>query len=49
MPAFLNCDADMGIAQLGFDLAENELVSICANLGVGVFSQRNSYSTGELG
>lgn len=48
-PAFLASDADGGIAQLGFDLAFHDLVDTVRKLGVAVFAQSNSYSTGELG
>lgn len=48
-PAFLTSDADGGIAQLGFDLAFREIVDTARTLGVAVFTQSNSYSTGELG
>ncbi|EJZ18985.1 Ldh family oxidoreductase (plasmid) [Rhizobium sp. Pop5] len=48
-PAFYAADADRGIAQLGFDLAFTDLVEAVRTLGVAVFTQRNSYTTGELG
>lgn len=48
-PAFLVCDADGGIAQLGFHLALNDLVDITRTYGVAVFTQHNSFTTGELG
>ncbi|MBK5571165.1 Ldh family oxidoreductase [Ensifer sp. SSB1] len=48
-PAFFLSDADQGIAQLGFDLALGDFVEAANNFGVAVFSQKNSYTTGELG
>ncbi len=48
-PAFLVSDADRGVAQLGFDLAFPELLAAVRNFGVAVFTQTNSYTTGELG
>ena len=48
-PAFLVSDADGGIAQLGFDLAFDNLVETARTFGVAVFTQTNSYTTGELG
>ncbi|MCV9996636.1 Ldh family oxidoreductase [Pararhizobium sp. YC-54] len=49
MPALISADADGGIAQLGFDLAVSSLVETAKTIGTGIFSQRNSYTTGELG
>ena len=48
-PAFLAADADRGIAQLGFDLAFADLVAAARSFGLALFSQKNSYTTGELG
>ncbi len=48
-PAFLASDADGGIAQLGFDLAFGDLLETVRRLGMAVFSQKNSFTTGELG
>lgn len=48
-PAFLVSDADRGIAQLGFDLAFKDLLDAVRSFGVAVFTQTNSYTTGELG
>lgn len=48
-PAFLECDADKGIAQLGFDLAFGAFVEATRSYGVSVLAQRNSYTAGELG
>lgn len=49
LSAFLTSNADGGIAQLGFDLAIDNLVDAVQVAGVAVFSQHNSYTTGELG
>jgi len=49
LPALIHGDADGGIAQLGFDLIYEDLQSRTRNFGVTVFTQRNSYTTGELG
>ncbi|OWV91890.1 malate dehydrogenase [Rhizobium sp. N122] len=48
-PAFFVADADWGIAQLGFDRVFDDLVAATRNFGVAVFTQRNSYTAGELG
>ncbi|MBB4571712.1 Ldh family oxidoreductase [Rhizobium leucaenae] len=48
-PAFLVSDADRGIAQLGFDLALDDLLDAVRTYGVAVFTQTNSFTTGELG
>ena len=47
--AVIACDARGGIAQLGFDLAFDDLRARCAALGVAIFAQANSYTAGELG
>ena len=49
LPAFINSDADKGIAQLGFDLAFPEIVQTARLYGIAVFAQSNSYPAGELG
>ncbi|OHV85172.1 Ldh family oxidoreductase [Ensifer sp. LCM 4579] len=49
LPAFIHSDAKGGIAQLGFDLAFEDLVKRGRTFGVAIFSQRNSYTAGELG
>ncbi|WP_277810289.1 Ldh family oxidoreductase [Chromohalobacter canadensis] len=49
LPAIMHSDADGGIAQLGFDSAASTLVERTRELGVTLFTQRNSYTTGELG
>ncbi|MFB8342260.1 Ldh family oxidoreductase [Brucella cytisi] len=48
-PAFLTCDADEGIAQLGFDRGFGRLVESARNFGIALFTQTNSYTAGELG
>jgi LDH2 family malate/lactate/ureidoglycolate dehydrogenase len=48
-PAFLFSDADRGIAQLGFDYAFEDLAEAARSFGLAIFSQANSYTTGELG
>ncbi|RFB83194.1 malate dehydrogenase [Rhizobium leguminosarum bv. trifolii] len=48
-PAFFVADADRGIAQLGFDRAFNDLAEAARTFGVAIFTQTNSYTTGELG
>lgn len=47
--AYLACDADRGIAQLGFDRAFPDFLAAARSFGIAVFSQKNSYTTGELG
>ena len=49
LPAILHSDADGGIAQLGFDRALPTLVERARELGVVLFTQGNSFTTGELG
>ncbi|PDT46545.1 Ldh family oxidoreductase [Sinorhizobium fredii] len=49
LPAFIHSDARGGIAQLGFDLAYEDLVKRAQTFGIALFSQRNSYTAGELG
>lgn len=49
LPAALHCDAAGGIAQLGFDLAFERLVSAARTLGIAVFTLHNGYTAGELG
>lgn len=49
VPAITKCDAMGGIAQYGFDIACDELVTKAKALGVSIFASRNSYTTGELG
>lgn len=49
LPAVMQVDAQGGIAQLGFDLAFEELASRASTYGIALFTQKNSYTTGELG
>ena len=49
LPAMILSDAKGGIAQFGFDLAYDELARQARTLGIAVFTQKNSYTTGELG
>ncbi|WP_349435205.1 Ldh family oxidoreductase [Pararhizobium sp. A13] len=48
-PALIRMDADGGIAQLGFDLAFDNLVEKARTFGIALFAQANSYTSGELG
>ncbi len=48
-PAMLACDADGGVAQLGFDLAFADIVAAARSFGITIFTQANSYTAGELG
>lgn len=47
--ALLESDVDGGIAQLGFDRAFEALLSSARQCGIALFSQRGSYTSGELG
>ncbi|QTF94509.1 MAG: Ldh family oxidoreductase [Halomonas sp. BM-2019] len=49
LPALIYSDADGGIAQLGFDQAMPTLVTKTSELGVTLFTQSNSFTSGELG
>jgi len=49
LPALISSNAKGGIAQRGFDLAYGRLVVQTKSLGVALFTQRNSYTAGELG
>lgn len=49
LPATLHCDAQSGIAQLGFDLAFERLVAAANALGIAIFTLANGYTAGELG
>jgi (2R)-3-sulfolactate dehydrogenase (NADP+) len=49
LPAFIRVDAKGGIAQLGFDLAFSDLEKRAKTFGIAVFTQRDSYTAGELG
>ena len=48
-PALLASDADGGVAQLGFDLAFEAFMAAARRFGIAMFTQTNSYTTGELG
>ncbi|MBP1861150.1 Ldh family oxidoreductase [Rhizobium herbae] len=48
-PALIHVDADGGIAQLGFDLAFDDLAEKARTFGIALFAQANSYTSGELG
>jgi (2R)-3-sulfolactate dehydrogenase (NADP+) len=47
--AIIRVDAGGGIAQLGFDLAFDELRARAGACGMAAFAQANSYTAGELG
>lgn len=49
VPAIVKCDAMGGVAQHGFSIAHEELVTKAKAFGVAVFTVQNSYTTGELG
>ncbi len=49
VPAILKCDAMGGVAQHGFSVAHEELVTKAKALGIAIFTVHNSYTTGELG
>lgn len=49
VPALMRCDCAGGIAQLGFDLAFEELVSKTRTLGITLYASYNGFTTGELG
>ena len=48
-PGFLVSDADGGIAQLGFDRSFEGFVAAARTNGIAIFTQSNSFTTGELG
>jgi (2R)-3-sulfolactate dehydrogenase (NADP+) len=48
-PALIAVDAGGGIAQLGFEVALDQLGEIATALGIGMFLQRNAYTSGALG
>lgn len=48
-PALIRIDAGGGIAQLGFDLAFEDLAGKARTFGIALFAQFNSYTSGELG
>jgi len=49
LPALIQVDADGGIAQLGFDLIFEDYVKRIRAFGVVTFTQKNSFTAGELG
>lgn len=49
LPAVIRCDAGGGIAQLGFDRAIEGLADRAQTFGVAMFTQKNSYTAGEIG
>jgi (2R)-3-sulfolactate dehydrogenase (NADP+) len=49
LPAVIAADARGGIAQRGFDLAYGDLAGQARASGIALFSQKNSYTSGELG
>ena len=49
LPAVVAVDANDGIAQLGFDLAYDEVVLRARQFGIALFTQKNSFTAGELG
>lgn len=48
-PAVIASDAGAGIAQLGFDMAFDDLVAAARTFGLALFSQHNAYTCGALG
>jgi (2R)-3-sulfolactate dehydrogenase (NADP+) len=48
-PAAIHCDAQGGIAQVGFDMAFDSLSERARTFGLALFAQNGSYTTGELG
>jgi (2R)-3-sulfolactate dehydrogenase (NADP+) len=49
VPAIVKCDAMGGVAQHGFSIAHEDLVTKAKALGLAVFTVQNCYTTGELG
>lgn len=47
--AVIRADARQGIAQLAFDLAFDDLADAAKTQGIALFTQKNSYTAGELG
>lgn len=47
--AVFSCDADGGTAQLGFDMAFDDLVDAAQTFGIALFAQSNAYTSGALG
>jgi (2R)-3-sulfolactate dehydrogenase (NADP+) len=48
-PAMILSDAMGGIAQLGFDLAFDDLTAAARQFGIALFAQNNAYTSGALG
>lgn len=48
-PGIIQVDAGGGIAQLGYDRAFADFRDRAKSLGIAIFTQRNSFTTGELG
>jgi (2R)-3-sulfolactate dehydrogenase (NADP+) len=48
-PAAIHCDAQGGIAQLGFDRVFDDLRRRAETLGLALFAQKGSFTTGKLG
>ena len=48
-PAAIHCDANGGIAQVGFDRVFDDLSRRAETFGLALFAQKGSYTTGELG
>jgi (2R)-3-sulfolactate dehydrogenase (NADP+) len=48
-PAAIHCDARGGIAQVGFDRVFDDLSRRAEAFGIALFTQKGSYTTGELG
>jgi (2R)-3-sulfolactate dehydrogenase (NADP+) len=48
-PALIHSDARGGIAQAGFDRVFDDLTRRARTLGIALFAEKGSYTTGELG
>lgn len=48
-PAMISSDAKGGIAELGFDLAYDQITKAAHDFGLSLFAQRNAYTSGALG
>lgn len=48
-PAMIRCDAQRGIAQLGFDQAFASFCATAKQQGITLFAQHNAFTCGELG
>lgn len=49
LPAIIHVDGNRGIAQLGFDNSLDDLAGLARTFGIALFSQKNTYTAGELG